>query len=83
MEELMATIPEAEIVILFYEDDANKVGVKIISLNPNLDLPSLTTNYSGAGKKNKVEFYMENKNILEIEKEMLEVMRRGLRNMRR
>lgn len=83
MEELMAAIPEAEAVILFYEDGANKVGVKIISLNPNLDLPSLTANYGRGGKKNRVEFYLENKNILEIEKEILEIARRGLRNTRR
>jgi len=73
MEELMATIPEAEAVILFYEDDANKVGVKIISLNENKG-PAKARNTAIKAAKGKYlafidgdDLWTENKLKLQIE----------------
>ena len=38
MDELMATIPEAEVVALFCENQEGNINVKIISYNKNIDL---------------------------------------------
>ena len=82
MDELIATIPEAEIVALFCEQrEGRMVEVKIISYNKNIDLLQLTRDFEPRGKKNEVGFLLENKNIIDAEKKVLAVVKQGLRNV--
>ena len=81
MEELMAAIPETEVVALFYEEMENRIGIKIISYNHNIDLLGLAQKFEPRGNKGGIEFFVKGRNIIEVEKEVLGVVREGLRNV--
>lgn len=81
MEELMTTIPEAEVVALFCEKPEGNINVKIVSYNKSVNLPQLAQKFVPHGDKGKIEFRVKNRNIIEAEKEVLGAMREGLRNV--
>jgi len=81
MDEMMATIPEAEVVILFYEDNESRTGIKVISYNRNIDLLQILRELGPHGKKNEVDFFIGGEKIIEIERHVLDVIKGGLRNV--
>ncbi|NQU77169.1 DHH family phosphoesterase [Candidatus Falkowbacteria bacterium] len=81
MDELISTIPEAEVVILFYEEKEKKVGVKIKSYNPNINLIELASDYKPLGAKREIEFFIREREIIDVEREIIAKVKEGLKRM--
>lgn len=71
MDELIASIPETEIVILLYEETTGDVSVIISSYNKNLDVLKLAKEFNPQGAKDKARFQIKEKPIIEAGKELI------------
>ena len=81
VDELMATIPGADVAALFCENQKNNINIRIISDNKNIDLMQLTQKFGSRNNNGIIEFCVKNKNIIEVEKSVLGLIREGLRNI--
>lgn len=71
VEEMIATIPEAEVVALFYEDEAQSINILVASYNKNLNVFNMTGDYRPSGSSNKATFSIAEKTLDEVEAEII------------
>ena len=81
MDELMATIPGADMAVLFYENPENNINIKITSYNKNIDLSQLTQKFSAKNSNGIIELSVKHNDIVKVEKKVLDIIREGLKNI--
>ncbi len=78
IEELIASSPQAKIVVMLYEDKDRNVSAIVRAERP-LDAMSLTSKFHGAGVREEVKLVFTNKSIVDVEKELIEHVKTQLK----
>lgn len=76
IDELLSETPEADIIIIFYEWE--KISKAIVYTTPNYDALKLTKKYESQGNKQLAKIEFPNKNILELEREVIQEIQRQI-----
>ena len=77
IEELIANAPEAEIIILFYENQKKTISGQIYT-SKNYDSLYLTKNFKPAGNKRLAEFELAESDLVTAGKEVIESIKANL-----
>ncbi|MBU1164761.1 hypothetical protein KKA15_04340 [Patescibacteria group bacterium] len=78
IDELISTMPGNEIVALIYQMEAGKI-CSIVQTLKDINALYLVKQFSPWGSKNQARFCIEGKNLPEVEKEIIEVIRKNLK----
>jgi len=78
IDELIATMPGTEIVALIYQMEAGKICAIVQTLK-DINALYLTKQFSPWGSKNQARFCIEGKDLPEVEKEIIEVIGKNLK----
>jgi len=81
IDELIINTPEAEIVVILFEHQENNIGVIVNSVKA-IDGFNLFKKYRPTGTKNFTKFFIENKNLIDSEKEVLNILKNYLNNIK-
>lgn len=82
-DDLIATIPEAEIVVLIYETKEKEISAKIKSFNKNADLLKLAREFKPEGDSAEIHFLIANKNMAEAEEKIIQELTQKLKETNR
>lgn len=78
IEELIATSPDAKIIVILYED-GNKNVCGIIHVDRPLDAIALCAKFHAAGVREEVRLYFVKKGLVEVERELIEHLKMKLK----
>ena len=79
IEELIGNSPEAKMILLLHEPNKNEKKNKIYGLfvtDKDHDAKEILKQFDPAGTKRKVTFCVEDKNLLKIEEEIIEIIKK-------
>lgn len=74
IDELIINTPDAEVVVILYEPQEKNINVIVNSVKA-IDGFGLFKKYRPTGTHNFTKFFIENKNLIDSEKEVLDVLR--------
>lgn len=77
IDELITTAPEAEIMILFYENQ-NQTISGLVHTSKNYDALHLTKSFMPAGNKHLADFKLAKNDLVEVSKEVIESIKANL-----
>jgi len=80
IDELIINTPEAEVVVILFEHQENSIGVIVNSIKA-IDGFNLFNKYRPTGTKNFTKFFIENKNLIDSEKEVLNILKNYLQQI--
>jgi bifunctional oligoribonuclease and PAP phosphatase NrnA len=78
IDELIASSPQAKVVVLLYEDTNNQISAIVKTERP-LDAISLCRGYNAAGTREEVRIHISKKTIIQAEKELIETIKNRLK----
>lgn len=78
IDELIASSPQAKVVVLIYEDKDHQVCAIVRAERP-LDAIALTSRFNAAGVREEVRLVFTKKTIVDVEKELIEHVKQQLK----